>query len=87
MEDFSLSNSDASNSDAEEGEVRNEKARRIKKQESEENPIKMEVEEKIDLYEKSIRDVCIKRQQIEYFLMNVFYNSVIEGAFVRIQEP
>jgi hypothetical protein len=37
-------------------------------------------------YEKIIKLVTLKRREIEVILMKVYYNEVMEGAFVRIQE-
>jgi hypothetical protein len=39
-----------------------------------------------DVYEKTIKEATLKRNQIDYLLMKVYYNGVLEGAFVRIQE-
>ena len=46
--------------------------------------IKPESEE--DVYEKTLREATLKRNQIDFLLMKIYYNNVMEGAFVRIQE-
>lgn len=78
MEPFSSESS----SSEEEGQVRERETRFDEKT----VPIAKKSDQPEEDYEKTIKLVTLKRSQIEILLMKVYYNEVMEGAFVRIQE-